>query len=77
MSENKPRSCNKTVIKNINCLKKAKHVANKLNLQIHQLKQQLKEKGGKAVKTEIMEGGGAVRCYERGETPRGCPQKKV
>lgn len=54
MSESKPGSRNKTVIKNINRVKEAKRVANKLNLQIRQLKQQLNEKGGKAVKGEII-----------------------
>ena len=54
MSESKPGSCNKTVTKNIKRVKEAKRVANELNLQIRQLKQKSNEKGGKAVKGEII-----------------------
>ena len=54
MSQSKPESCNKTVTRNIKRIKEAKRVANELNLQIRQLKQQWKEKGGKAVKAEIL-----------------------
>lgn len=54
MSKSKPGSRNKTVTKNIKRIKEAKRVANELNLQIRQLKQQSNEKGGKAVKGEII-----------------------
>lgn len=54
MSESKPGSRNKTVTKNIKRIKEAKRMANELNLQIRQLKQQSNEKGGKAVKGEII-----------------------
>lgn len=54
-SESKPGSHNKTVAKNIKRVKEAKRMADELNLQIRQLKQQWKEKGGKAVKAEIFQ----------------------
>ena len=54
MPESKPGSRNKTVTKNIKGVKEAKQMANELNLQIRQLKQQSNEKGGKAVKEEII-----------------------
>ena len=54
MPESKPGSRNKTVTKNIKGVKEAKQMANELNLQIRQLKQQSNEKGGKAVKEKII-----------------------
>lgn len=55
VSESKPRSQNKTVTKNIKRVKEGKRVANKLNCQIRQLKEQWNVKGGKAVKGEIIQ----------------------
>ncbi|CAH3172762.1 unnamed protein product, partial [Porites lobata] len=55
MSESKPGSSNKTVTKNIERVKEAKRVANELNRQIRQLKQQWNVKGGKAVKGEVIQ----------------------
>ena len=52
--QDKAGLCTKTVTKNIKRVQEAKRVANELNLEIRQLKHRSKEKGGRAVKEEIL-----------------------